>query len=411
MSEERARAINTLREIAQALESDQSTQAVEILGAVGPEPENGRPSAAQLSYVALQSLDDWYAKHGLNGRVRVVQRDVPRTIRNITPAIEALAAKGRALRSTPSLLQRNPEQAVAGASAFVVTAALRALSKQHDTDFDAQLNQLLPEQEVSEPPAPIAPAVTETEQAAPVAEIVEDVSATVVDDVVEVIDETAQPSPANTDDPAARYTAIVETRFMAGVKEFVQWMGDGHAVTGTGLPKRADIKDVAATIGIDAEGVAKKPEEAPQVASDLDLNLAAEVQPTRYATSAQAIPELMAFWTTLQETGQAQVNSTKIQPGDKAAAFAFEDAEQLDAAEELVATYVAQTLTYDAGEAAAKQTAQFILDADAADIEGVLIPRLRQLEAMDLLEITDGQPVIPAALQPAVTKGATQILN
>lgn len=409
MSEERARAINTLREIAQALESDQSAQAVEILGAVGPEAENGRPSVAQLSYVALQSLDEWYAKHGLNGRVRVAQRDVPRTIRNITPAIEALAAKGRALRSTPSLLQRNPGQAVAGASAFVVTAALRALSEQQDTDFEAQLNQLLPEQEVSEPPAPIAPAAPETEEAVPAAEIVEEVPAAVVDDGVDVIDETAEPVQANADDPEARYTAIVETRFMAGVKEFAQWMGDGHAVTGTGLPKRADIKDVAATIGIDAEGVAKKPEEAQPVASDLDLSVPAEVQPTRYATSAQAIPELIAFWTTMQETGQAQVNSTKIQPGDKAAAFAFEDAEQLDAAEELIATYVAQTLTYDADEAAVKQTAQFILDAEAADTEGVLIPRLRQLEAMDLLEIVDGKVAIPAPLDAAVRQGAEQI--
>ena len=411
MSEERARTINTLRDIAQALESDQSAQAVEILGAVGPEAENGRPSVSQLTYVALQSLDTWYAKHDLNGRVRVAQRDVPRTIRNITPAIEALASKGRALRSTPSLLQRNPGQAVAGASAFVVTAALRALAEQQETDFEAQLDELLPEQEVSEPPAPITPATPEPAEATPVVETVEEVPAAAVEEVVDVVDETAEPAQTDADTPDSRYTAILETRFMAGVKEFAQWMGDGHAVTGTGLPKRADIKDVAATIGIDAEGVAKKPEEAEPVASDLDLGVAAEVQPTRYATSAQAIPELMAFWTTMQEAGQAQVSSTKIQPGDKAAAFSFEDAEQLDAAEDLVATYVAQTLAYDADEAAAKQTAQFILDATSADTEGVLIPRLRQLEAMDLLEITDGKPVIPAALQSAVSKGASQVAS
>ena len=407
MSEERARTINTLREIAQALESDQSTKATEILGTVGPEAENGRPSVAQLTYVALESLDDWYAKHGLNGRVRVAQRDVPRTIRNITPAIEALATKGRALRSTPSLLQRNPGQAVAGAGAFVVTAAVRALAEQQDTDFDAKLNELLPEQEVSEPPAPVTPAQPATEDAPPVAEVVEEVPAAVVEEVVDVVDEAAEPVQPDADDPQARYTAILETRFMAGVKEFAQWMGDGHAVTGTGLPKRADIKDVAATIGIDAEGVAKKPEAVEPVASDLDLNVPAEAHPTRYATSAQAIPELMAFWTTMQETGQAQVTSTKIQPGANAAAFEFEDIEQLDAAENLVATYVAQTLSYDADDAAAKQTAQFIVNGDSAD--GVLIPRLRQLEAMHLIDLADGKPSIPAALQPAVTKGASQV--
>lgn len=406
MSEERARTINTLREIAQALHSDQSDQAVAVLGTVGPEAENGRPSVAQLTYVALESLDDWYAKNQLNGRVRMVQRDVPRTIRNITPAIEALAAKGRALRSTPSLLQRNPGQAVAGASAYVVTAALRALAEQHDTEFQAQLDALLPEQQVSEAPAPVTPVVQE--ETAPA---VEETPAAPAEDVVDVVDETAEPAAANADDPNARYTAIVETRFMAGVKEFAQWMGEGHAVTGTGLPKRADIQDVAATIGIDAEGVAKKPAEAEPVASDVDLNVAAGAQPTRYATSAQAIPELMAFWTTLQETGQATVSSTKIQPGANASAFEFEDVEQLDAAENLVATYVAQTLSYDADEAAAKQTAQLILDAQATDAQGVLIPRLRQLEAMDLVEIVDGKPVVPAALQPAVTQGAQQVAN
>src|SRR5699024_10394571 len=132
---------------------------------------------------------------------------------------EALAAKGRALRSTPSLLQRNPGQAVAGASVFVVTAALRALAEQLHTDFETQLNDLLPEQEVSEQPAPIAPAVPETEEAAPAAEVVEEVPAAAVEDVVDVVDETAEPTQTNADDPQARYTAILETRFMAGVKE------------------------------------------------------------------------------------------------------------------------------------------------------------------------------------------------
>ncbi len=405
MSDERARTINTLREIAQALDSDQSAQAVEILGSVGPEAENGRPSTAQLSVVALESLDAWYAANGLaNGKVRVMQRDVPRSIRNLTPALEALAAKGRALRSAPSLLQRNPEQSVAAAGAYMVAAALSVLAGQREASFDEVLNELLPEQEVSEQPTPVAPAASQ-EEAAPAAE---ETPTAAADEVVEVVDETAEPADANADDPHARYTAIVETRFMAGVKEFAQWMGEGHAVTGTGLPKRADIKDVAATIGIDAEGVAKKPEEAEPVASDQDLTVAAEPQPTRYATSAQAIPELMAFWTTMQATGQAVVKSTKIQPGAKAAAFAFEAYEQLDKAEDLVATYVAQTLSYDADETAAKQTAQFMLKPESANADGVLIPRLRQLEAMDLLEIADGKPVIPAALHSAVTKGAQQ---
>lgn len=400
VSDERARTINTLREIAQALNSEQQAQAAEILETVGPEPENGRPSAAQLSGVALYSLDTWYAAEQLhNGIVRVPQRDTPRSIRNLTPAIEALAGKGRALRSADSLLQRNPAHDVAGAGAYMVAAALTAVAARRETTFEDVLDELLPAQEVSEPVTPAQPA-------APAAPAAQEPAAP--KDVVDVVDETAAPAEASQDDPKARYTAIVETRFMAGIKEFAQWMGESHPVTGTGLPKRADIKDVAATIGIDAEGVAKKPDPVEPAASDLDLNVPAESQPTRFATSAQAIPELMAFWNTLQEAEVVEVLSTKIQPGANTLEFGFEDFDKLDAAEQLVATYVHQTLTHDADDAAATTTAQFLLDPAAVeDTDAILIPRLRQLEALDLVDIVDGKPAIAAPLRTAVVKGAT----
>lgn len=335
MSDERARAINTLRDIATAFQNDQTAQAEELLEALGSEASHGRPSTAQVAVVALESLDSWYKSHQLhNGAVRFVQRDIPRSMQNATTAIDALASKGRALRSTSSLLQRNPEQAVAGAGAYLVSATVKTLATQRDASFDAVLDDLLPGQEVSESvPADEAPA----EEPTPAS-----------DDVVEIVDETAETPEASADDPEARYTAIVETRFMAGVKEFFQWMGESHAVTGTGLPKRADIQDVAATIDIDAEGVAKKPAEDEAAATDLDLSLPAAQRPTRYVTSAQAIPELMAFWTTLQETDLVEIKSTKVQPGGKASTFGFEEFDQLEAAEELVATYVYQTLTVDA---------------------------------------------------------------
>lgn len=401
MSDERAQTINTLREIALALHADQPAQAEEILDAIGPEAENGRPSAAQLSVVAMESLDAWYAKNQLqNGAVRLMRRDVPRNMRDVTTAVDVLASKGRALRSASSLLQRNPEPTVAGAGAYLVTAALRTVATQRDESFDETLDALLPEQEVSEPAAPAeAEAAPEPAQAAPAA-----------DEIVEVVDETIETSESAADGPQARYTAIVETPFMAGVKEFFQWMGESHAVTGTGLPKRADIKDVAATIGIDAEGVAKKPAEEESVASDLDLTVPAAPRSTRYVTSAQAIPELMAFWTTLQETELVEINSTKVQPGKNAKPFGFEDFDQLEAAEELVATYVHQTLTLDADEDAAAQTAAFVKDSGSIDdTDSVLISRLRQLESVGLLDVVDGSIVIPAPLRPAVTEGASRV--
>lgn len=402
MSDERASTINTLRDIAQALHADQSATAVEILGSVGPEAADGRPSAAQLAVVALESLDSWFADHQLhNGAVRVPLRDIPRSIRNMTPAISALAGKGRALRSAASLLQRNPQQEVAGAGAYMVAATLETLAERQETDFGALLDQLLPEQEVAEPVTAPAPVATPEPVAAP--------QEPAAHDVVDVVDETVETPTADETDPAAQYTAILETRFMAGVKEFNQWMGESHPVTGTGLPKRADIQAVAATIGIDAEGVAKKPVEEEPVASDTDLTIAAQPQPTRYATSAQAIAELMAFWNTLQETGLAEVTSTKIQPGANAIEFGFEDTQHLAAAQNLVAEYVYQTLTHDADDDAAARTARLIIEPATVDTtEGVLIPRLRQLETMGLIEIVDGKPVITPGLGTPVVNGATK---
>ncbi|WP_344987120.1 hypothetical protein [Enteractinococcus fodinae] len=392
-----------MREIALALHGDQPAQAEEILDGIGPEANNGRPSAAQLSVVAMESLDAWYAQNQLqNGAVRLIQRDVPRSMRDVTTAVDVLASKGRALRSAASLLQRNPEPTVAGATAYLVTAALATVATQRGDSFDETLDALLPEQEVSEPATPSEPeTASEPAQAAPAA---------ATEEVVEVVDETADTSESSADGPQARYTAIVETQFMAGVKEFFQWMGESHAVTGTGLPKRADIKDVAATVGIDAEGVAKKPADEESVASDLDLTVPAAPRSTRYVTSAQAIPELMAFWTALQETELVEVTSTKIQPGKNAQPFGFEDFDQLDAAEELVATYVYQTLTLDADDDAAAQTAAFIKDSGSIDdTSSVLIPRLRQLESVGLLDVVDGSVEIPAPLRPAVTEGAARV--
>src|SRR5699024_8293489 len=175
----------------------------------------------------------------------------------------------------------------------------------------------------------------------------------------------------------------------------------------TGLPKRAEIQDVAATVGIEAEGVAKKQEPEAAPASDGDLNVSAEPQPTRYVQSAQAIPELMAFWTALQDVNFVELSSTKIHPGANAQDFGFEEFDQLDAAEKLVAAYVHETLTYATDGDAAARTAQYALDG-SGEVNPTLIPRLRQLEAMNLVEIQDGNVTVPAALRSSVTKGLEQ---
>lgn len=408
VSDERARTINTLREIAQALHNENHDQAVAILENIVPEAADGYPSSGHVTGVAMESLDTWYATQALqNGTARVSQSEAPRSIRNITPDVEALARKGRAYRSIGSLLRRNAEQTVAGAGAYMVAAAVIALAAHRDESFDSVLDELLPAQQVSEPAQPAAATATAAEPEHAAEPAVEPAAAAAPAAQPAATTEAAPAAEADQDDPQARYTAIVETRFMAGVKEFQQWMGESHAVTGTGLPKRADIQDVAATIGIEAEGVAKKQEPEAAPASDSDLNVPAEPQPTRYVQSAQAIPELMAFWTALQDVNFVELSSTKIQPGANAQDFGFEAFDQLDAAENLVAAYVHETLTYATDGDAAARTAQYALDG-SGEVNPTLIPRLRQLEAMNLVEIQDGNVTVPAALRPSVTKGLEQ---
>lgn len=397
VSDERARTINTLRDISQALDAQQHDKAVEILGNIGPEAAEGTPSAGHVTGVAMESLDAWYANGALQaGSARVSQREAPRSVRSITPDVEALARKGRAYRSIGSLLRRNPESAVVGASAYMVAAAVAALAEHRQASFDDVLNELLPAQKVADAPAPKEAPAKEAPAEQPKA------AAKAEDKGV-----NTGAASGDQDDPKARYTAIVETRFMAGVKEFQQWMGDSHPVTGTGLPKRADIQDVAATIGIEAEGVAKKQDPAEAPASDSDLSVPAGTQPTRYVQSAQAIPELMAFLEALQAFELIAVLSTKVQPGARAQTFGFEDFDQVAAAEELVAAYVRETLTYATEGDAAARTAQFAL-GNGTDVDETLIPRLRQLESMDLIEIQNGSVVIPAPLSAAVGNGLEQ---
>src|SRR5699024_2239485 len=404
VSDERARTINTLRDISQALDAQQHDKAVEILGNIGPEAHEGTPSAGHVTGVAMESLDTWYATGALHtGSARVSQREAPRAVRNITPDVEALARKGRAYRSIGSLLRRNSESEVVGASAYMVAAAIAALAAHREIAFDEVLNELLPAQQVT-----AAPTATAKPAAAPSAT---ETSAAQLKTAEKPQKKPAEPHAHQTQagsrpDSKDRYTAIVETRFMAGGKEYQQWMGDSHPVTGTGLPKRADIQDVAATIGIEAEGVAKKQDPAQAPASDSDLSVVAGAQPTRYVQSAQAIPELMAFLEALQAFELIEVLSTKVQPGARAQAFGFEHFDQLDAAEELVATYVRTTVTYATQGDAAARTAQFALGN--GEVDETLIPRLRQLEAMDLIAIQDGSVVIPAPLSAAVRNGLEQ---
>src|SRR5690625_1541794 len=103
-----------------------------------------------------------------------------------------------------------------------------------------------------------------------------------------------------------------------------------------------------------------------------------------------------------------QVNAAKIITAKHSPTSGLEDSDHLVAAEKHVATYVHNTLTVDADDEAAAATAACILNPASAD-QTVLIPRLRQLEAVGLVDIDDGKPVVAAPLRAAVHDGASRV--
>ena len=147
VSDARAHNMNTLREVAQAFNGQDHDRALALLESLDADSVDGLPTSGHVAEVAVQSLDAWYSKDGMrNGNVRIIQRDVPRSVRKLTPDLEALARKGRAHRSIDSLLRRNPQHLVAGAGAYMVSATVAALADQRDATFESVLDELLPEQ-------------------------------------------------------------------------------------------------------------------------------------------------------------------------------------------------------------------------------------------------------------------------
>lgn len=114
-----------------------------------------------------------------------------------------------------------------------------------------------------------------------------------------------------------RYAAVAATPLITGIAKLLEWMGKSKPVTGTGMPKRADIRTVAAMIGIDAEGVATSPpvDFTDESMWDLDLSKPAPEKPTRYVQSAKDIGEVRAWWAALEIHDGIELSSTRVMPG------------------------------------------------------------------------------------------------
>ena len=84
------------------------------------------------------------------------------------------------------------------------------------------------------------------------------------------------------------------------LQDFIAWFGDKRDVTSTGILTRKDIEGAAATLGIAAQGVNKRP-----TAESFDPTGPMPV------TSAQQVPLLDLFWDALLRIGLVELGSTR----------------------------------------------------------------------------------------------------
>lgn len=223
-----------------------------------------------------------------------------------------------------------------------------------------------------------------------------------------------------------RYAAIVSTPLITGAAKLIEWIGKSKPVTGTGMPKRADIEVVAAMLGIDAQGVAKSPpmESDMDMALDLDLSKPASKKPTLQVQSAKDIGALRTWWSALEIHEAIVLTATTVRPGPMSELLADPHIDDLEQLEMFIVSFIREYLMGETdaifgGAAVIGTIGQLVAagrtndDAVASDTSSgaefgavFAIRHLRMFEAMGLLEIRDGKPFIPEPLRPVVVLGA-----
>lgn len=125
--------------------------------------------------------------------------------------------------------------------------------------------------------------------------------------------------------PAERGAVLNELRLVQATEELLAWIGDGRPVTGSGLPRRADIGVVAGMFGVAAHGSAKRvPGDPTAVRSLLDL------------------PTVAAWWDALAVLGVIDIRATRVRLGPTSGEWLPDPS--LEAREVLVMTYVGGAL-------------------------------------------------------------------
>src|SRR5699024_1986542 len=154
-----------------------------------------------------------------------------------------------------------------------------------------------------------------------------------------------------------RLAAIGRLPIVDGLYELGQWLATSKPVTTSQVPRRADIQLLAEMLGIQAVGVAAKPEPQDEPTAFEDLMASSSTAPdpqlpyipdrtTTYSVqSALEIPELMSWWTALETLQVIELTASRVKQGPRAEAFIDEDL-SLENAELVVGLWIANVLLH-----------------------------------------------------------------
>lgn len=147
IGDERARTVNTLRELLVAHNASDTAEVQVLFGSIGPAPTRHRPSSGHLTGVTIETLDRVYRNEQFHPALHVVEiPKVDTTTRAATEQILGLAAKGQAFRSLDDLLGSHGGFEVSRAAVLLLTATVQAIAKHRGVGFGHLLDELLPEQ-------------------------------------------------------------------------------------------------------------------------------------------------------------------------------------------------------------------------------------------------------------------------
>lgn len=150
---------------------------------------------------------------------------------------------------------------------------------------------------------------------------------------------TAALADAHRLDPELRRRALAEVRIVARVRDALDWIGAGRAVTSSGALRRADIAPFAALLGIAARGVARLPPVGEFRDGAMTVDGEMQVQ------SMWDILPLAAWWEALSAADLIEVSPSRVRPGAAASEWLADELPDIDPSTPVVGVYIGHLLT------------------------------------------------------------------